>query len=213
MEELYKILPFIIGAAISPVLLVTTLLILAQTNRPVAKTIAFLLGSSLTITAITLVVFYTSTIRSVPGGTKEVFPHIIIGLLLLLLALDIYRRGPAKPNPKAKARGSQGLLRYLLLGIVLMLTNFTTIAMAFAVAVELRSGDIVGVSKLIYTIATIFSSLLPILLPLTILAIAGKRSAAILARLSYFMKHYAHIITAIFFGLLGVFSFIKPFIM
>lgn len=212
MEELYKILPFVIGAAVSPVLLVTTLLILAQTNRPVIKTTVFLLGSALTITAITLVIFYTSTIRSIPAGTKEVFPHIIIGLLLLLLALDIYRRGPAKPNPKAKAQGSKGMLRYFLLGIVLMLTNFTTIAMVFAVAVELRSGDVAGVSKLIYTMATILSSLLPILLPLGVLVIAGKHSAVILNTLSSFMKRYAHIITAIFFALLGVFSLLKPFI-
>ena len=212
MEELYKIIPFIVGAAISPVLLVTTLLILAQSNRPVIKTVAYLFGSAITITAITFVVFYTSTIRAVPSGSKELFPHIVIGILLLLLALDIYKRGPTKPSSRAKAGKNKGLLRYFILGILLMLTNFTTIAMVFAVAVELRSDDISGLSKLIYMLATILSSLVPILLPLLVLAVAGKHSKTILNSLSNFMKNHAYVITSIFFAILGVFSIAKPFL-
>lgn len=212
MQDLYKILPFIVGAAISPVLLVTSLLILSQPKRPVSKTIAYLVGSAVTITAITFVVLYIATIRSVPSGSKEVIPHIIIGLLLILLAINIYRRGPTKPHKNTKHSNKKGLIGYLILGVVLMVTNVTTIAMVFAIAVEIRSGDVSGISKMFYFIATIFASLLPILLPLTVLALAGKHSAAILKSLSGFMKQYAHIITAIFFGLLGLFSLLKPFI-
>lgn len=210
MEELFKILPYIVGAAISPVLLVTTLLILAQSSKPISKAIAFLIGSAITISAICVFVFYSVNIRSTPPGTKEVFPHTVIGLLLLLLALDIYRRGPAKPK-KTKTK-HKGLIGYLLLGIVLMLTNITTIAMVVAIAVELHSISVSSINKLTYTITTIVSSLLPILLPLIVLALAGKHSKNMLNTLSSFMKQYAHIVTAIFFALLGLFSLAKVFL-
>lgn len=212
MSELYKILPFVVGAAVSPVLLVTTLLILAQAKRPILKTLFFLLGSLMTIVTISFVVFYTSTIRAIPAGSKDIIPHLIIGMLLLLLAINIYRRGPAKPSSNTRSKLGKGLLPYLLLGIGLMVTNFTTIAMILAIALELRTGGVGGVSKMLYILATIFSSLIPILLPLVALAIAGKHAKAVLAALSSFMKRYAHIITAIFFALLGIFSLLKPFV-
>lgn len=212
MEELVKTLPFIVGAAISPVLLVTTLLVVSSQDRPISKALAYLLGGTITITAISLVVFYTNFLKSLPHGNKNVFPHIIIGLILIILAVNIYKRGPTKPSTQAKSNKQQGLLRYIFLGIILMLTNFTTVAMVFAVALEIHTGDVTGVMKIAYLIATIISSLLSVLIPLFILFVAGKHSDNILKSLSNFMKQYAFVVTSIFFALLGIYSLAKPFI-
>lgn len=210
MNELSKTLPFILGAAVSPVLLLSTIIILVQANKPVAKAISFLVGSTITITTICFVVFYTANFRNVATAGRDELVHIVIGLLLLFLAIDIYRRGPSKPKPAKKQ--SSGIWAYFILGIGLMLTNFTTIAMVFAVAVEIRDTSAEDFTKLIYMFATIISSLLPILLPLGLLVVTGKNSQRVLNTLSRFMNHYAHIITAVFFALLGVFSLVKPFI-
>lgn len=210
MSELSKTLPFILGAAVSPVLLLTTIIILAQAKKPIAKAILFLFGSTLTITSICLVVFYTATFRNVGTAGKDELVHVVIGLLLIFLAIDIYRRGPAKPKPSKKH--NSGIWPYFILGIGLMLTNFTTIAMVFAVAVEIRDTSAEDITKLIYMFATIISSLLPILLPLGVLVVTGKNSQRVLNILSKFMNRYAHIITAVFFALLGVFSLVKPFL-
>ena len=93
-----------------------------------------------------------------------------------------------------------------------MATNFTTIAMIFEVALELRADSIYGLAKIAYLVLVVLFGLMPVLVPLIILILAGKRSPEILASLSNFMNKYAHIVTAIFFVILGLFSLAKPFI-
>lgn len=208
MGELAKILPFIAGAAVSPVLLVTTLYVLSLPDKPIRKALVFLLGGTATIALITYLIFFTTNINPNPAPNKDLLPHMIIGILLLVLAYSIYRKGPAKAE-KSKLR-KQTNLRYFLAGVFLMVVNFTTIAMIFEVAIELRANQIVATEKLIYFIATVFSSVIPILLPLLILLLAGKKSALILKDLSSFMHKYSHVVTSIFFALLGSYSIIKP---
>jgi len=210
MQELLKATPFIIGAAISPVLLVMTLFILSRPVAPAKKSLLFLLGSTVTITLIGTIIFFTTTVRPDPSPSKDLLPHIIIGLLLLFLAFNILRQGPAKAENKPQKNDSP--IKYLTLGAILMVTNFTTIAMVFALALELRSSGILGAEKFMYLAAVIIFSLLPIILPLLVLALAGKRSADILEKLSSFMQRYAHIATAVFFALMGVYVLLKPFL-
>lgn len=208
MPELAKILPFILGAAVSPVLLVTTLYILSLPQKPVRKTLFYLLGATFTIALITYLIFFTANINPNPAPNKDLLPHLIIGLLLLLLAYNIYRKGPAKAEESKLQK--QTNLRYLLAGVFLMVVNFTTIAMIFEVAIELRANQIVGTGKLAYLLATVFSSIIPILLPLLILLLAGKKSAIILRDLSSFMQKYSHTVTSLFFAILGCYSILKP---
>ena len=210
MPDLVKILPFILGAAVSPVLLVTTLYLLSLIDDPVKKALMFLLGGSITIGLITFLIFFTTNINPKPAPNKDLLPHLIIGVLLLFLAYGIYRRGPAKAH-KEKAK-KQGMLRYASLGFLLMVTNFTTIAMIFEVALEVRANQIIGTAKLLYLAATVLSSVLPILLPLLILFLAGKKSGLILKDLSGFMQKYSHVVTAVFFAVLGIYSIIKPLV-
>ena len=84
--------------------------------------------------------------------------------------------------------------------------------MVFALALELRSSSILGAEKIMYLVAIIIFALLPIILPLLVLALAGKRSADILEKLSSFMQRYAHIATAVFFALMAVYVLLKPFL-
>jgi len=210
MQELLKSIPYIIGAAISPVVLVMTLFILARPVQPVKKNLFFLLGSAVTITAVASIIFFTTTIRPDPSPNKDLLPHIIIGLLLLFLAFNIYTQGPAKAKSKPDRQDSP--IKYLALGAILMLTNFTTIAMVFALALELRSSGILGAEKITYLLAIIIFSLLPIILPLSILFVAGKKSSDILEKLSCFMQRYAHIVTSVFFALMAGYVLLKPFL-
>lgn len=210
MQEIIKTAPFIVGAAISPIVLMLTLYVLARPAKPIQKTLVFLLGSLVSISFITAVIFYATTVNPNPSSHSDLLPHLIIGALLLLLAFNIYHRGPGKA--KVEPEKTKGLIAYFTLGVVIMVTNFTTIAMIFEVALELREFAIQGLEKNIYMLATILFSLLPILLPLLVLLLAGKHSATILDKLSLFMQRYAYIVTAIFFAALGVFSLLKPFI-
>ena len=210
MPDLAKVLPYILGAAISPLLLVTTIYILALPKDPIKKSLIYLLGGTSTIAILTFFIFYTTSINPNPAPNKDLAPHLIIGVLLLFLAYGIYAKGPAKAKKQGSA--SKNYWSYLGLGFLLMVTNFTTLAMIFEVALELRAGHILGTDKAIYFAITIISSVAPILLPLLILLLAGKYSRKILIVLSDFMSKYSNIVTAIFFAILGVFSIIKPFV-
>ncbi len=210
MTDFLKILPFILGAAISPVLLVTALYVLSRPKEPVKKNLVYLLGGAITVSIISTIIFYTTQIRPTPAPRNDLIPHLIIGLLLLFLAFDIYHKGPAKSQHQSKK--GQNLFTYFGLGVILMITNFTTIAMIFEVALGLRQYGINGADKVWYLIATIFSSLIPIILPLFVLLLAGKNSEKILDNLSGFMKKYSHIVTSLFFALVGLFVLLKPFI-
>ncbi len=210
MQEIIKTAPFIIGTAISPIVLMMTLYVLARPAKPIQKTLVFLLGSLVSIGLITAVIFYTTTFNPNPSPHSDLLPHLIIGALLLFLAFNTYRRGPGKA--KAEPEKTKGLIAYFTLGAVIMATNFTTIAMIFEVALDLRESAIQGLEKNIYLLATIIFSLLPILLPLLVLLLAGKHSATILDKLSLFMQRYAYIVTATFFATLGVYTLLKPFI-
>ena len=208
MTDFLKILPFIIGAAISPILLVTVLYILSRPKEPIKKSMAYLLGGTIAISIIASIIFYSTEIRPTPTPRNDLVPHLIIGFLLLFLAFDIYKKGPAKNEHKTSKKS--GFLAYFGIGTLLMLTNFTTIAMIFEVALGLRQYGITGLGKLMYLFVTIFSSIIPILLPLLILAMAGKNSENILDKLSSFMQKYAHIVTSVFFAILGTYSLLKP---
>lgn len=210
MSDLAKILPYILGAAISPVLLVMALYLLSLPTKPVKKTLLYLLSAAVTIAIITFVIIFATNINPNPAPGKDLLPHIIIGILLIALAIWIYKRGPSKAD-KSSVK-SQGSLRFLILGAGLMLTNFTTIAMIFEIAIELRANQIVGQEKNLYFLLTVLSSILPILLPLLILLLAGKYADSILKYLSSFMSKYSNVVTSVFFGLLGVFSIIKPLV-
>ena len=210
MPDFIKIFPYLVGAAFSPVLLVTVLYILSRPTNPIKKSLSYLVGATITISAITMIIFYSTKIKPEPSPNHDLIPHIIIGLLLLFLAFDIYKKGPAKNEHKANKKS--GLFRYFGIGVLLMVTNFTTIAMIFEVALGMRQYGIVAADKNLYLAATVLFSLLPILLPLLVLAFAGNNSAKILDWLSSFMHKYAHIVTSVFFAVLGIFSLLKPFI-
>lgn len=210
MTDFIKIFPFIFGAAISPVLLVTVLYILSRPTQPIKKALVYLLAGTITISIISVLIFYSTQIRPEPAPRNDLIPHMIIGFLLLFLAFDIFKKGLSKK--KLKDTKGRGLVGFFGLGVVLMLTNFTTIAMIFEVALDLRQLQIFGLEKLAYLIITVFFSLLPILIPLFILLLAGKNSEKILDSLSGFMQKYAHIVTSVFFGLLGLYVLLKPFL-
>lgn len=210
MTDFLKILPFIVGAAVSPILLVTVLYVLSRPTDPVKKALVYLIGGTLTISVIAAMIFYTTAIRPTPTAQKDLLPHVIIGLLLIFLAYDIFKHGPAKAERQDERK--KGIWRYFWLGVGLMFTNFTTIAMIFEIALGLRVAGINGGAKLMYLVITIIFSILPIVVPLLILAIFGKKSTQILEKLSAFMRKDAYVVTSIFFAVLGIFSILKPFI-
>ena len=209
-----SILPFVIGAAISPTVLLVTILVLSSKQRPMAKIYCFALGAFITITIIggvILALHVPASANTDPSKTDQII-HIIIGILLFVLAFRIYIKGKNKleSNQKiTKTNKSQQLIDYFGLGITMMLINVTTIIMYIPVSTTLTTDKVGYLVGLWVLLAMVFASMLPILVPIAVILAMGKNSQKALSSMSVFMTHHGYQITSAFFGLLGVYTIVK----
>lgn len=212
-----SILPFVIGAAISPTVLLVTILVLSSRQRAMAKACCFALGAFITITIIggfILVIHVPTTANTDPTIIDQIV-HTVIGIALFVFAFRIYKKGKNKLESNknvTKTNKSQKLIDYFGLGITMMLINVTTIMMYVPVSTTLSSdkvGYLVGIWVLL---AMVLTSMLPILVPIAIILAMGKNSQKALNRMSTFMTHHGYQITSVFFGLLGVYAIVKTYL-
>lgn len=205
---LLQIMPYAFGAAVSPLLLVTSILILSQPKRPKQQCFVFSLGALATITTIALLLFFVMHVRapaSDPTMTADII-HIVAGIALLALAAHSWHRGSAANKP-ARVSGHASYAKAFVLGLALMLSNFTTIIMFIPAGVELQTaGDAVRSAGLVLMV---MFAMLPIWLPLLLLTAMGKRGEKLLGALSRFMAKHGHEVTAGFVGLIGLYVLLR----
>ncbi|MGZ5308801.1 MAG: GAP family protein [Solirubrobacterales bacterium] len=136
------VLPLALGAAISPLLLTATLLVLSGKDRPLARGFAVALGAALPLVALGIfgLVAFSSTGQPGGGGSdSEASAWLDLGLGLLLLALaalELRRRPAGKQSATAETPAPRSRVwRSALLGMGMMLANFTT-AILYIAAVK-----------------------------------------------------------------------------
>lgn len=206
---LAPLFPYMLGAAISPMLLVTTIMLLGSSQKPKLKTAVFGLAALLTIAIIGFVLFFVIHMgaqRGAPSVSDGII-HIVAGLLILILAWKAWRRGPASARPKKHTK--QSILAFFVLGIGLMATNITTIAMYLPAAAELAHNQASAPTRLTSYLLMVLFSVLPILIPLGLVVLLGKHGDSLLALLSRFMQRFGYLVTAGFFVILGVYVVYK----
>lgn len=185
---LYEITPYVIGAAVSPLIFITTIFLLSQPYKPKMQTFMYFIGGLVITTALGSIVFFALHHRQTSGkpSVSESALHILIGLMLLGLAVKIWRK-KNKPNSVSKK------LHYgrdILLGMFLMASDVTAFAMFIPAAVDMQNAsDALKLSALAILIA---ASLLPIWLPLGLVVVMGKKSQKLLESLSLFMQKHGH---------------------
>ncbi len=132
-DLLSKVIPLSIGAAFSPTVLALELLILSG-KRSKARSTAFMGGVLLVFAALTAlglaISHTTSTSPAQETITKTV--DVVAGVLLLLLALatvlrSIVHDSVAPVEGESKDTKNPGLLSAFLLGLAIMVSNFSTI--------------------------------------------------------------------------------------
>ena len=132
-DLLSKVIPLSIGAAFSPTVLALELLILSG-KRSKARSTAFMGGVLLVFAALTAlglaISHTTSTSPAQETITKTV--DVVAGVLLLLLALatvlrSIVHDSVAPVEGESKDSKNPGLLSAFLLGLAIMVSNFSTI--------------------------------------------------------------------------------------
>ncbi len=195
-----------LGAAISPLLFVTTILILSSRQKPKLKATSFFLGALLSIGLVGFVIFFLVHIGAQKGISSHSSDllHIGVGLLLLWLAWrNLTKRKKKSQADKRAKKSALPLAGFFAVGIGLMLSNVTTLAMFVPAAVELSSHGATLSTRLVVLTLMILFAMLPALVPIVLVVFIGRAGDVLLARLSEIMQRQGNMITAIFFALIG----------
>lgn len=205
---LYEITPYIIGAAISPLIFITSIFLLAQPKNPKMQTFMYFLGGLVITTLVGVFVFFVLHQRYSSGNesVSERALDILVGLMMLGLALNIWRK---KNKPKKVSRNLH-LGRDFLLGMFLMASDVTAFALFIPAAIDLKeASDSIKLTALVLLIG---ASLLPIWFPLGLAVILGKRSDKILNRISKTMIEHGHQVSGGLIGAIGIYILVKGLI-
>lgn len=212
---LLSVLPFALGAAVSPTLLTLELLILTGRTHRKSRAWMFVIGASVTIFAFGLLA--ATVFRSVgdPSTTPNPWSVAIKVLAaLVLLVLGIRQLRPARTaGEKHHSRVADRMQNakapfFLGIGVVGMLVNFSTLVLYLpAVHLIVHSGEPTAdrwAAGLMLWVITIT----PIVVPVLAVTIVGHRSDALLARLNTWTTQHSRQINAgicfLFTALLGV---------
>jgi len=165
-DLLTRLLPLSLGAAISPTVLAVALTVLSG-RRAVARGAAYAAGVLLVLGGLTAIGLY-GVRRTAPSAITTEIGHVvdgIAGVLLLLLAIGTILRGalhdPAAPDPDTTPppKHQPGLRGAFVLGLAMMLANFSTIllylpAMHAISAADLATGDTIVAVAIAFVITS-----------------------------------------------------------
>ena len=161
---LVRVLPLAIGAACSPTTLIANLLVLSLPEHHRARSLMFVLGNVVVLAAFTTIVFVglIPTVRLGPPGSDptEAVIDLAAAALLALLAVREIRHHPDPAKPKKTRRLPDGPLpEFFGFGVVMMVTNFSTLVIYFPAAKDISlstvglGGQVVA-TVLLFTITT-----------------------------------------------------------
>jgi threonine/homoserine/homoserine lactone efflux protein len=207
---LFSLLPLGIGAAISPWPTTVTIMFLS-TGRPLAKALAYLIGYSAVLVAIGIVALtvfgggdYEGGDRSsAVGGTLDV----VFGILFLGLALKLWLKAPdpSAPPPRwMSAFESINIGGAFLLGVFMMVTNFSTLPLYIAGLKELVTANLNPAGNLFALVLFILLIVVELLVPIVVYARSPRRGGELLDGARQWLEKYNRVITICIFVFYGI---------
>lgn len=204
---LSHMLPLAFGAAISPMLLVVQVLVLSGKNKPISRSVAVTVGAGIMLLGLSLA-FATllNGFGQTPSGQKpsvgvEIVRGVAVALLVFLGVRNLMHRDRPPNTKRAEKLEDAKLLAFFGAGLVVMLTNVTTLVL-FAPALHMILGSTVSETDKIIAYCLLFLiTMLPLLVPLAIAVAMGPHAAEFLAKLNVFVtRHNATISAVVCFG-------------
>ncbi|MGZ6617739.1 MAG: GAP family protein [Solirubrobacteraceae bacterium] len=195
------VLPLAAGAAVSPTLLAVQLVTLSRRTRPLARSWAVAVGAATVLAGVAVAALLLA--KSTGGSTSPSEAGAVVKLaaagLLAALGTRTLLRGPRAAKPERV--GPHPLRQAFLLGAVLMLTNFSTIALFFP-AIHAIGISTVAVTDRALAFALLFLiTLLPVLIPPLAVTLLGQRATPALHALNrFFVRHHRSIDAGICFA-------------
>ncbi len=181
-ELLAKVLPLALGAAVSPTVLALELLIFSAPRRPVARGASYVAGTMLVLSGLTVVGLMVTNHGTGFGSSADPVTRAIdgtLGFVLLVLALHTSLRAITTDRDRADDVGatahsdrSASLPAAFLLGIVMMLSNFSTILLYLPAMRAVTASSVPRSDQLVAVVVAFVITALPILSPLVVRLVA-----------------------------------------
>jgi hypothetical protein len=204
VSSLYaSVLPFALGAAVSPTLLTLEFLILAGKAQPKVRAWFFVIGASVVLVAFGLVcVSVLGKASDANGGPVSPWTIAIDAIVILLLVAlgirELRHKKPATEQPSRLRRYAATAKAPVFLGVgaLAMLGNFSTLVLYIpAVHIITRSSDSTS-TKVGAGVMLLVITLLPLWLPVLAVSIVGHRSDPLLAKVNAFTTKYQRQVNA-----------------
>ena len=193
---LSQVLPLAAGAAISPAILTLQLLVLAKGSGAVRRAWFIALGAAVVLAIEAALALSLAEGTGGSGTPPDWRSAVKLAAAVALLVMGI-RNLIRKPAPKKEGSdGGIGPGRAIGLGVVLMVTNVTTLALYFPAVHEISTDDAsLGAKAVVFAIATLIV-MIPAAGPPLVVTVLGDRADAGLKRMNAFVTAHHQTISA-----------------
>ena len=191
-----RILPLALAGAISPTVLAICLVILSSPRSPKARGLAFLAGVTTVTAAISLLVvfgFGNAVPESQKGTSSDLAGYIDLGfaaLLLLIAVLTFATRNRKKKEDKPDPVAGVHPLRYFAIGMVIMLGNFTTLAVFLPALKDIAIDKIADADRILAMVIVDVIVLIPAWLPVGLYLVSPSTAKKVLTPLNEFLQRH-----------------------
>lgn len=195
------VLPLALGAAISPTLLAVQLVTLSRKTAPLARAWALAAGCAVVLAGLSVIALAIA--RSTGGSSSPSEAGAIVKLaaaaLLVMLGVRNLRRPPRQPKPERT--GLHPRAQAFVLGAVLMLANFSSIALFFPAMHEIGISHVSLAGQIVTFLLLYTITMLPAVGPPLVVTLLGSRATPLLENLNrFFAEHRRGIGAGICFG-------------
>jgi hypothetical protein len=188
------VLPLAFGAAVSPTVLAVQLVMLSGRQAPLARAWAVATGCLLVLAMFGVIALLVAgATKSHKSDAGAIVKLIAAGLLLVLGVRGLLR--PPQP-PKPHRDSAHPVRGAFLLGIGLMLTNFSSILLFFPAMHEIGIATVAFGDKAVAAALLFVIALLPATGPPLVVTLMGSRATPLLERLNRFFTDHRREIAA-----------------
>ena len=195
------VVPLALGAAISPTLFALEVLVLSGRHHPVARAWALAGGAAAILIAFSALGL--TLLQNLHSGhnrsSVDASIDLAAGVLLTLLAARALhpRKTAAESHHDRTRRRLADMPTILFVGVggLGMLVNFSTLLLFLPALHEISRSSVSLAGKGATWLILVVITLLPVLIPVTLVVILGPRASPLLGRLNTFVGGYSRQIT------------------
>ncbi len=195
-EHFGIVVPLALGAAISPTTLALQLFVLSRKTAPLARAWAIAAGYALVLVVEMAFAFaFAASTGSGSQSKPEAWLKLACAIGLAVLGVRALRK-PPKQRKQEPAGGEPRLGRYFAIGIALMATNVTTVALYLPAMHDVGDADASMIGLALAALVVIAITLIPAVVPPLAVTLLGDRARGGLDALSAVCARHSRAINA-----------------